>query len=111
VLRADVDEIAKLCADLAAAEFIEPTPWHQVAEAGTDPSCGSPQRDGKDLCGVSGTGTSARGSDGRERRLQSVLGTRWRWSQRIQVRGHQYWEQCPKGRTSAYPVFTMPNAR
>ena len=30
VLRAedDVDEIAKLCADLAAAGFIEPTTWH-----------------------------------------------------------------------------------
>ena len=24
----DVDEIAKLCADLAAAGFIEPTTWH-----------------------------------------------------------------------------------
>jgi len=60
VLRADVDEIAKLCADLAAAEFIEPTPWHQVAEAGTDPSCGSPQRAGKDPCGDFGTGRSPR---------------------------------------------------
>ena len=27
-LRADVDEIAKLCADLAAAGFNEPTTWH-----------------------------------------------------------------------------------
>jgi len=27
-LGADVDEIAKLCADLAAAGFIEPTTWH-----------------------------------------------------------------------------------
>ena len=24
----DVDEIAKLCADFAAAGFIEPTTWH-----------------------------------------------------------------------------------
>jgi len=27
-LRADVDEIAKLCAHLAAAGFNEPTTWH-----------------------------------------------------------------------------------
>jgi len=27
-LRADVDEIERLCADLVAAGFIEPTIWH-----------------------------------------------------------------------------------
>ena len=76
MLRADVDEIAKLCADLAAAEFIEPTPWHQVAEAGTDPSCGSPQRAGKDPCGDFETAARATGRTGRDEgadRLSFVL--------------------------------------
>ena len=59
-----MDEIAKLCEDLAAAGFIEPMTWHRRAEAGTEPSCGSPQREGKDPCGDSGTGTSARGQTG-----------------------------------------------
>ena len=36
-LRAAVDEIAKLRADLAAAGFIEPMTRHRGAEAGTDP--------------------------------------------------------------------------
>jgi len=49
--RDDVDEIAKLCEDLAAAGFIEPMTRHWGAEAGTDASCGSPQRAGKDPCG------------------------------------------------------------
>src|SRR5206468_3808899 len=57
----DVDEIATCCADVAAAWFIEPTTWHQVAEAGTDPSWGRPKRAGKAPCGVSGTGTQATG--------------------------------------------------
>jgi len=30
VTAADVDEIAKLCADLVVAGFIEPTTWHEV---------------------------------------------------------------------------------
>ncbi len=60
-LGADVDEIAKLCADLAAAVYIEPTTRHRDAGAGTEPSCGSPQTAGKAPCEVSGTGIRATG--------------------------------------------------
>ena len=40
-----MDEITKLYADLAADVFIEPVTRHRSAEAGTDPSCGSPESD------------------------------------------------------------------
>ena len=49
----DVDEIAKLRADLVAAGFIEPTTC-RCAGAATDLSCGSPQNAGKDPCGDCG---------------------------------------------------------
>jgi len=52
---ADAGEIERVCADLAAAGFIEPTIRHEVAEAGTDPSWGSPKSAGKAPCGDSGT--------------------------------------------------------
>jgi len=33
-----VDEIAKLCADLVVAGFIEPTTWHEVPKRAQTPS-------------------------------------------------------------------------
>ncbi len=73
-LGANVDEIAKLYADLVAASFIEPTTWQCGAEAGTDPSCGSPQRAGKGPCGVSGTGIRATALDDGEKGYNAPLG-------------------------------------
>src|SRR5206468_2027843 len=71
--RSDGDEIAKLCADLAAAGLIEPTTWPRGAEAGTDPSWGRPKRAGKAPCGVSGTGAQANGLDYGREGLQTDL--------------------------------------
>ena len=49
-----MDKIAKLCADLAAAGFIEPPTPALTPEAGTDLSWGSPERICKYPCDVFG---------------------------------------------------------
>src|SRR5258705_13542494 len=65
--------VERLCADLAAAGLIEPMTWQRGAEADTEPSCGSPQRAGKDPCGDFGTGRSPTGLDHGREGLETAL--------------------------------------